>query len=84
MLSIIGIVLAWLLCGFLAMGKIYAYFQRKYPRLARKNRRGDRIMAVAWLLFGPCSLIVAMINGEGGKYGWLAPWRREEQDEPNA
>jgi len=41
-------------------------------------------MAVAWLLFGPCSLIVAMINGEGGKYGWLAPWRREEQDEPNA
>jgi len=83
MLSIIGIVLAWLACGVLPMGWSYAYNQRAYREIAHTIKGISRVEACVSLAFGPSALLYSLVIREF-RYGWLAPWRREEQDEPNA
>lgn len=58
----------WIACGFVAHGLTFAYFQRRWPRLAENDEDGDRAFARLVGSSGPIGLLVALIAG-GTKYG---------------
>jgi len=58
----------WFGCGVLTYGFDFAHFQRKYPYLAERDRRSDRISSVLVALLGPLGLILVMI-AEHNKHG---------------
>ena len=51
------IIIGWIACGVLHYGMDFAYFQRQYPTLARKDHRRDRLTAFLQSLVGPIALI---------------------------
>lgn len=69
MLTLILIVLFWVVCGFFAYGKTFAYFQRKYPLIAAMDEESDRAFALLMAITGPVGLIVALLKSEHGM-GW--------------
>lgn len=60
----------WLVCGFLAYGLTFAYFQRKYPVLAAHDVADDRDFALKFACMGPFALLLAFGLSEFGRYGW--------------
>lgn len=68
---IIGVA-AWVSCGVLSAGLIYASFQRSLPTLADEFRRSDVCLALFLSILGPVTLIGVAANGNY-KHGWLFP-----------
>ena len=64
---------AWFGCGLLSAGFTFAYFQRKYPYLAERDRRKDMGFAQADILFGPIALLVTW-DMCCFRYRWMRPW----------
>lgn len=60
----------WVLCGVFAYGLNFAYFQRKYPELARVNYFDDLLQAFFSFMLGPISLLVEIKNYEGYGLKW--------------
>jgi hypothetical protein len=67
-LAIVLGVLTWVGCGVLASGLHFAYFQRKYPSIAKATYANNRREARLWALAGPIALLVMLCHG-GTKYG---------------
>ena len=78
---IIGAVV-YVICGVLAYGYNFAYFQTKYRIIAcRHYMQSDRRFALETSLFGPVGLVVAAVLGNT-KYGLMfrSPWTEEERN----
>jgi hypothetical protein len=73
LLILMGIAV-WVVCGVFTYGFTFAYFQRKWPRLAAQYYSSDRKFAVAIGLTGPFGLLGAFI-GAGGTYQYGLKWR---------
>lgn len=58
----------WIVCGVLAYGLTFAYFQDNWPALAWSHRVGDRVIASTFFLMGPGGLFVAFV-GSRCRYG---------------
>lgn len=65
-------VAGWAACSFLAYGRTFAHFQRKYPRIAAEGRRGDMAFAAFMAVGGPVGLFVALLMGRRG-FMWRVP-----------
>lgn len=63
------ITIVWIVCGVLAHGVTFAYFQNQWPFFAYKHRGTDRALAVVFALLGPLGLAVVLLLGECGRYG---------------
>ncbi len=50
-------IIIWLICGILAFGLDFAYWQRAYPTLAKLNYKRDLFHAFIAFLFGPIGLL---------------------------
>ncbi len=66
MLVIFGV---WFVCGFLAYGITYAYFQRKYSLIASMSRDSDKRHALFVACFGPIGLFVSYFYSGFARYG---------------
>jgi len=65
------VVVAWLLCTLYAHGKMFAYFQDKYPTLAEQDYREDLGFCAGYaLLFGPVAAVVSFFSSRFNHYGW--------------
>lgn len=58
------------ICGFLAYGFTFAYFQREYPEISDRYKSEDRRHALTTALFGPIGLLVVIIRKEY-RHGFL-------------
>lgn len=72
MWALVTIALAWACCGAFAYGLTLAYFQRKYPMLARAAYAEDVRFALLMGVTGPFGLLASVIKG-GWRYG--IKWR---------
>lgn len=62
---------AWVACGIASAGFDFAYFQGKYPTIAKESRLEDLGQALLLgIITGPVALVVAFCLGGFGKYGW--------------
>ena len=61
--------LCWIVCGILAYGFTFAYFQRQYPILSDANRIYDRMFAILFLIGGLFGLVIVVIR-RGYQHGW--------------
>ena len=59
----------WVVCSVLSYGLSFAYFQRKYPALAKRDYKKDMLTCAFWSLFGPMSIVAMIINIRSFKYG---------------
>ena len=67
---ILAAIIVWIVCGAFAYGLTFAYFQGKYSYIANKDIKADRWLVGIMSVFGPTSLIVALIQTNYGKdYG---------------
>lgn len=66
------IIIAWLIPGVIAHGLSFAYFQRKYPRIAKNDYWKDLVLGVLMIGLGPCNLVswLIFINKDLFKYGF--------------
>jgi hypothetical protein len=69
------LIILWILCGIVAAGIHYAYFQRRFPSLANEMRERDILHAYSWAIYGPVGLIVSLCLSERLRYGWCWPGR---------
>jgi hypothetical protein len=69
------LVVGWIVCGAFAYAIRFAYFQRKYPTLAQKDRRIDDMGAAMLfgLIFGPIALVIELFSSGFAEYG--LKWR---------
>lgn len=79
MIWFIGMVLVWFGIGYVAGCNHYAYFQKKYWRIADDSRAHDTRMAYAWMGFGPIAMLVCLIMGMA-PYGLLTPGSKPTTD----
>ncbi len=61
---------AWIGCGILAAGFLFAYAQGQFALVAAQHRRIDLFLSLALSMLGPITLIVALGMTQGGRYGW--------------
>ncbi len=68
---LIGILLSilWIICGLLAYGFTFSFFQKEFPPIAIKDKKKDKSFALMIGLLGPIGLVV-MIISKGYKHGW--------------
>jgi hypothetical protein len=59
----------YLACAVLDYGLMFAYWQRKYPLSAERDRGKDRRRALGTVWLGPFSLIHTLLKFNAGKYG---------------
>lgn len=65
------VVIVWLACAVLTAGMDFAYFQGKFPTIAKESRREH--MGSAWLsglLFGPLGTVIVFFCTGFAKHGW--------------
>lgn len=62
-------IVGWIVCGVLTYGITFAYFQKKYPIIARESYREDMGIAVFYGLLGPIGLFVILVSSGFAKYG---------------
>ena len=74
-----GFVLIWLLCGFIASGFTFAYFQRKYAIVRQSQFVSDQMFSLVCYVFGPVALFVDYFGYSS--YGWLNPWGKKAKIE---
>ena len=65
---IIIFAILWIICGILAYGFAFAYYQNEYPFIAEAEYNDYKIKAFIMALFGICGL-VALICLNGCKHG---------------
>jgi hypothetical protein len=70
LLVVSSVIAAWCICGVLAYGFTFAYFQREYPRQAKEGAEEDRRLARQFAWGGPIGLMVALSRG-GWRHGIL-------------
>lgn len=70
----------WVFCGLFACGFTFAYFQRKYPSLRKRDFISDQNFSTMFLIGGPVGLITALNSGNVS-YGWLWPWSGKARKE---
>jgi uncharacterized membrane protein YedE/YeeE len=64
-------VVFWLACGVYAAGAEFAYFQGRFPMLAKEDYRTDLGTAfLIGLLFGPIGAVCATFYTGFLHYGW--------------
>lgn len=63
----------WVVCGVLSYGADFAYFQRMWPTIAVRDYDKDRRAALIRSVFGPISLMVAVVMSSGLRSGFK--WR---------
>lgn len=73
-------VFVWLVCGFVASGLFFAFFQRKFPALRADQFELDKRESVIVILFGISSLIY-YIPKSNRKHGWLNPFGKKAKIE---
>jgi hypothetical protein len=67
--NIILLIALWLVCGLWASGRAFAYFQGKYPSLAKIQHGRDRSWSYMWgMSGGPFAVLVSLCDHKGG-YG---------------
>lgn len=66
---------AWVACGVINSGLVYATFQRRWPILSDDWWRKDAKDAILISVFGPLSLVATAITSLH-KHGWLFPGSR--------
>ena len=67
---------AWLLCGALAAGVIFAHHQREFAYICSTEFDLDRKFAlITGLLTGPLGLL-AVVSMGGWRHGWMNPYSR--------
>lgn len=80
--TVVILVAIWLICGFIASGFGYAYWQRHYPDCADADRRDDaRFALMVGLTCGWGGLLEELFGRRlsglrGTHYGWLMPGRK--------
>ena len=62
------IAVIWMICGILAYGFTFAYFQREYPSIANGEYKNNLKFSLLIGLFGPFGLRSAL-RDEGYKHG---------------
>ena len=67
--GLVGLAIAWVVCGVLAYGLDFAYFQRKYSPIADECYKKDRRNAVIVGFGGPIALLMTLACG-GIEYGF--------------
>lgn len=72
----IELLIGWVVCGYLAAGLSFAFFQKKYPSIAAEHRASDVRQCVLVFFVGPAGLIAALFTC-GIKHGLLYPWTKE-------
>lgn len=71
MIIVISILIFWIICGYFQYGYYFAYFQKEYPRLAKKDYEQDKRIALETSFFGPIGLLISFYGGytkHGRKY----------------
>lgn len=64
-------VIAWIVCGLIAAGWQFAYWQGKYAVCAAERYSEDlRFSLSICLAFGPIALVMEWFQSEHGQYGW--------------
>jgi len=69
-------IILWLICGFISYGLQFAYFQRRWPTLAKKYYKKDMIEELCLdIPLGAIALLGTIIfqlieTGTVGKYGF--------------
>ena len=59
----------WTVLGLLAYGLSFAYWQREFPTLAKRDRAADKRKSLILALAGPVGLVVILIYSGDGKHG---------------
>ncbi len=52
----ISILLFWAICAALSYATDFAYFQRKFPEIAKRDYKIDRRNAIVFSILGPIAL----------------------------
>jgi len=65
-----SLIVFYCVCCFLSYGLTFAYFQRKYPVIAKSGYRTDVVTCTGLSLFGPISLLITFFMYERGIYGF--------------
>lgn len=65
MLSMIvaGALLVWLICGIVAYGLTFAFFQKKWPTLAEETYWSDFRLALLVGIIGPFGIAMNVVMG---------------------
>lgn len=58
------VVVFWVICGVLAYGYTFAYFQTEYKLIAEESYKSDKSFALEAFFFGPISLLVCITRGD--------------------
>lgn len=75
-------VLFWAVCARISYKGEFAYYQRKWPELAKKHRLRDRNnCAGPAALLGPVDLLLTFIHTSGFKYGFTTVGAEEEAEQ---
>lgn len=64
------IAVVWIACGALSYGIVFAYFQKEFKAIAKKQECFDRAVSLLAAAFGPLYLISVLIEF-GTKHGLL-------------
>lgn len=63
-ISVILFAVFWVSCGVLSYGFNFAFYQRRFFRIAKDNYRKDQFHCFFASIFGQVSLVVLMIKGQ--------------------
>lgn len=66
---VVGGLLVWLICGILAYGLTFAYFQRRWPTLAEEGYWSDFSLALLMGAIGPFGIGMNLLMGRV-RYGF--------------
>jgi len=66
---IILLVITWVVCGILAYGLSFAYWQGQYSILAQRHYRGDMLISILLGLTGIAGVVVAIVGSRFAKHG---------------
>lgn len=71
------------ICFFVMQGVAFAYFQRRFPRIAPEEVKLDAVGSIMWSAFAslmwPTMLIAIFFLSERFKYGFIPIWRWSKQ-----
>ena len=76
---VVGFIVFWFLCGFVASGFIFAYFQREFTFIRKDKFEIDQNNAIVCLLFGAIALLISYTGYRS--HGWLNPWGKKAKIE---
>jgi len=60
----IFVFICWVICGVLAYGLSFAYFQRNWPSIAEQEYYSDMLFSIFIGVLGPIGLLSVILNDE--------------------